>query len=125
MNRRGEKRAGRRQPGRQPRPLPATDDGVSVAPLLERHPQQSSKHAGSAPSAPDGLIGVTVGAANPLPLYPSTCTNPAVPPLRELAEEYRRRGDGCVTLYGRAVRVTHPLASFGMESRTDDGTATS
>jgi glycerol-3-phosphate dehydrogenase len=96
-----------------------------VAPLLEQHPRQSSKHAGSAPSAADGLTGVTVAAANPLPLYPSTRTNPAVPPLRELAEEYRRRGDGCVTLYGRAVRVTHPLASFGMESRTDDGTATS
>ena len=46
---------------------------------------------------------------------PALCNAP-VPPLAELARDYRRRGDGCVMLYGRPHRVAHPIASFGMES---------
>ena len=49
--------------------------------------------------------------------YPPRRTNDPVPPLEELAKDYRRRGDGTVCVYpGRAWRVTHPLSSFGMES---------
>ena len=51
--------------------------------------------------------------------------NSKIPTLSELAADYRRRGDGCVTLYGRVVRVTHPLSSFGMESHTADGSSSS
>jgi hypothetical protein len=61
-------------------------------------------------------VGVTRAATSPLPLEPPPhrC-NDAVPPLAQLAAEYRMRGDGYVTLYGRPRRVTHPIASFGME----------
>ena len=83
----------------------------------------------SAKLAPDGLIGVTAAATNPLPLSNHKARpkhhNSPVPTLTELAADYRRRGDGCVKVYGRVVRVTHPLASFGMESHMDDGSATS
>ena len=47
---------------------------------------------------------------------PPRVVNGTVPTLRELAEEYRRRGDGKVTVYGREWVVTHPIASFGMET---------
>ena len=36
--------------------------------------------------------------------------------LATLAADYRARGDGCVRLYGRPRRVTHPIASYGMEA---------
>ena len=42
--------------------------------------------------------------------------NAPVPPLATLAADYRARGDGCVRLYGRPRRVTHPIASYGMEA---------
>ena len=42
--------------------------------------------------------------------------NATVPPLADLAADYRARGDGCVRLYGRPRRVTHPIASYGMEA---------
>jgi hypothetical protein len=39
-----------------------------------------------------------------------------VPGLEELAADYQRRGDGTVRVYGKTHRVTHPIASFGLES---------
>ena len=44
--------------------------------------------------------------------------NAPVPPLATLAADYRARGDGCVRLYGRPRRVTHPIASYGMEAES-------
>merc|ERR1711871_989900 len=88
------------------------------------------------------ITAVTDAAEAPLPLrprlvrsntgmvtsYPALCNAP-VPPLAELARDYRRRGDGCVMLYGRPHRVAHPIASFGMESHlaagADDANANS
>jgi len=62
------------------------------------------------------LCGVTAATSNPFPLGQcSLKNNPPVPTLEELVEDYNRRGDGCVELYGRPHRVTHPLSSFGME----------
>lgn len=39
-----------------------------------------------------------------------------MPGLEELAADYQRRGDGTVRVYGKTHRVTHPIASFGLES---------
>ena len=39
-----------------------------------------------------------------------------------LAAEYKRRGDGRVTVWGKEWVVTHPLASFGMETYDGDHT---
>jgi len=67
--------------------------------------------------AADEPQGVTAAAGAPAPLAPPPrAANERVPPLAELARDYRARADGCVTLHGRAVRVTHPISSFGMES---------
>ena len=72
------------------------------------------------------LVGVTDAAQRPIALaalpparQPRFCNAP-VPTLAELAADYRRRGDGCVELYGRPHRVTHPIASFGMETHNGD-----
>jgi len=63
------------------------------------------------------LQGVTAAASNPFPLGKrSLKSNPPVPSLEDLAEDYGRRGDGCVELYGQPQRVTHPQSSFGMEA---------
>jgi hypothetical protein len=45
-----------------------------------------------------------------------------VPTLRELAQDYQRRGDGKVTVYGKEWVVTHPLSSFGMETYNGEDT---
>ena len=65
-------------------------------------------------------IGVTDAALNPLPLEPIAPRNTTVPTLRELAAEYRVRGDGYVTLYGRPRRVTHPITAFGLQTLSID-----
>jgi len=44
------------------------------------------------------------------------CQLEAVPTLQALSKEYQVRGDGCVTVYGKLWKVTHPIASFGMET---------
>lgn len=38
-----------------------------------------------------------------------------LPSLADLARQFQLRGDGCLELYGRVHRVTHPVASFGLE----------
>ena len=63
-----------------------------------------------------GLPGVTEAASSPEPLDDRVCPNGDVPGLGELARQYRRRRDGHVEIYGRPWRVTHPIATFGMES---------
>jgi L-2-hydroxyglutarate oxidase LhgO len=90
----------------------AVDDGLSGA---------SSCLGGSGRGHlpfPDGCaVGVTEAALMPVPLEPAPeRLNGPVPSLAELAAEYRRRGDGRVTLYGRLRRVTHPVTSFGLQS---------
>ena len=50
------------------------------------------------------------------PATPARVANGPVPDLADLAAEYKRRGDGKVTVWGGEWVVTHPLASFGMES---------
>ena len=74
---------------------------------------------------PDGCpVGVTTAAHHPAALQVHTAAHSrmqakrteALPTLSVLAHEYRKRGDGCVTLYGVPRRVTHPIASFGMET---------
>ena len=61
------------------------------------------------------LPGVSASACAPLPVAQSIA-NPPVPPLHQLARDYRKRGDGRVCVYGRSHRVTHPISSFGMET---------
>ena len=74
------------------------------------------------------LVGVTQAAESPLPVRERgqgrgpVRSNAPVPTLTELARDYRRRGDGCVTLYDRPQRVTHPITSFGMECHPATGT---
>lgn len=81
--------------------------------------------------APDGLMGVTHCVANPLPLplhpHPHSHNNRScsqVPCLAEMAADYQshlKSGDGqkgTVLLYGKRVRVTHPITSFGLEHYT-------
>ena len=64
----------------------------------------------------NALPGVSESACNPLPVAREPLRNPLVPPLEELARDYRDRGDGTVRVYGRIHRVTHPISSFGMET---------
>ena len=68
--------------------------------------------------APDGLTPISAAARNPERLVAtvSKVSNARVPPLAELARNYRERGDGFVEVYGRPQRVTHPISSFGMGS---------
>jgi len=67
------------------------------------------------------LCGVTDAANAPLPLGSrSRVANASVPSLEDLVKDYQTRDDGCVMLYGRPQRVTHPLSSFGMEAYVTD-----
>lgn len=94
--------------------------------------------------AEDGLLGISVCASSPLSLdeinqnliiKKSSNNNknnnntpiincPTVPPLEVLAKEFQENikltgknpAEGSVTLYGRQHRVTHPIASFGLET---------
>lgn len=60
-----------------------------------------------------------VSAMKQRPVQPRCrCPLEAAPSLAQLAEDYRRSGDGTVEVYGRRWRVTHPLSSFGMETYT-------
>jgi hypothetical protein len=72
---------------------------------------------GHVPPADGCAVGITEAALRPVPLEPAPRRlNGPVPPLAALAAEYRRRGDGRVTLYGRLRRVTHPVTSFGLQT---------
>ena len=64
------------------------------------------------------MRGVTEAANNPDPLEHDRNIkhNGPVPTLKQLAENYRHRGDGTVEIYGRVWHVTHPISSFGMET---------
>ena len=65
----------------------------------------------------DQLPGVTESASSPLPLDSSKVKqNAQLPPLEKLAADYRESGDGTVLVYGKRLKVAHPLSSFGMES---------
>lgn len=80
--------------------------------------------------APDGLLGVSISASSPLPLTEIYSKSKQVipcapvPPLHILAKEFqdnvklsnKNPAEGYVTLYGKQCRVTHPIASFGMET---------
>jgi hypothetical protein len=39
-----------------------------------------------------------------------------VPPLAVLREDFQRRNDGTVMIYGRLHRVTHPITAHGLGS---------
>jgi hypothetical protein len=65
--------------------------------------------------ASDAVLGVSEALRVPAPAD-GVVPNAPVTPLSALAAEYAARGDGAVTIYGRAHRVTHPIASFGMQS---------
>ena len=76
------------------------------------------------------LARVTTAATSPLPLQhtPSRVlradgTVQSLPTLSDLAAQYQRRGDGKVVLYpgADAVRVTHCLSAYGMESLAQGG----
>ena len=74
--------------------------------------------AHAAASSEAALVGVTEAATHPAKLpRPPRARNGAAPPLDALARDYAARGDGKVTVYGRPHRVTHCIASFGMETR--------
>lgn len=79
----------------------------------------SGRSAGHGQPRPaDGCaVGVTEAALGPVPLEPAPeRRNGPMPSLATLAAEYRRRGDGRVTLYGKLRRVTHPVTSFGLQT---------
>ena len=62
----------------------------------------------------EDMLGVTEAAASPAPSNVTVC-NPKVPTLAQLAEAYKRRGDGKVEVYeGTVETVTHPISIFGM-----------
>ena len=78
---------------------------------------RSASVLGECGHASASMLGVTEAADAPSPLQPPPrVANGAVPSLGELARDYRLRADGTVLLYGRPTRVTHPLASYGMQS---------
>ena len=82
-------------------------------------PVHASALGAAGPPPPDGCaVGVTHAACNPesAPQPAPAVRNAPVPPLATLAADYRARGAGCVRLYGRPRRVTHPIASYGMEA---------
>jgi glycerol-3-phosphate dehydrogenase len=66
--------------------------------------------------AKEALPGVTEVAHAPVKLHPEAKHSQKVPTLKQLADEFKRRGDGYVTIYGRLHRVTHPISSFGLDS---------
>ena len=67
---------------------------------------------------PDGCpVGVTTAARTPVALDPPPLAHAAqLPSLSLLAEAYDKHSDGTVLLHGQKHRVTHPIASFGMET---------
>ena len=67
-------------------------------------------------SAKDGLLGVTAAANSPVPVNRNVTRCERVPSLKELSDDYKKRGDGTILIHGRSVRVTHPISSFGMGS---------
>lgn len=78
---------------------------------------------GEGPVSESTLAGVTHCATTnggpstlEYPPTPARVPNGRVPALAVLAAEYKRRGDGKVTVWGKEWVVTHPLASFGMET---------
>ena len=87
--------------------------GEYVSELFEQMFTGESGHASAS------VLGVTEAANAPTALLPAGLLAeqlPSVPSLGELAEDYRQRGDGMVELWGRPHSVTHPIASFGMET---------
>lgn len=82
-------------------------------------------------SSEASLERVTAAVAAPLPLQysPVRVFGPEgeaiqpLPTLSQLAAQYQQRGDGMVVLYPGtdAVRVTHCLSTYGMESMTATG----
>ena len=93
--------------------------------------QQDRRDAAATDNSEASLERVTAAVATSLPLQHSpTCVlgpeGKAVQPLPtllELAAQYRQRGDGTVVLYPgtEAVRVTHCLSTYGMESMMEVG----
>jgi len=83
--------------------------------------------ADGAPPCHDGCpVGVTAAAMRPAELSPHVAAAQRcgpMPSLEELAADYRARADGTVMLHGRPQRVTHPIASFGMETMDLDAKA--
>ena len=67
------------------------------------------------------IMGVSLAVLAPIATARRVKQLPSVPPLAELAQEYRERGDGRVTLYGRSWPVTHPISRAGFESLGVDG----
>ena len=65
---------------------------------------------------PSDLPGVSSCAQSPIKVPPDVKVNGKVPPLSELAKNFKSRGDGTVEIYGKPHRVTHPISSFGMET---------
>lgn len=94
--------------------------------VADLHQQQDRKCCAATDSSEASLERVTAAVAAPLPLQHSPrCVFEAqgeviqlLPTLSELAAQYQQRGDGKVVLYPGtdAVRVTHCLSTFGMES---------
>ena len=94
---------------------------------LEENPRSSSKSVigTSIPGDRNKLMeeansmpGVTEAACHPDPLDPRVkVANGPIPSLDELSESFNALGDGTVEVYGRTWRVTHPISSFGMETR--------
>ncbi|GBG33495.1 NADFAD-dependent dehydrogenase, putative [Hondaea fermentalgiana] len=88
--------------------------GEYIANLVDGIFEPERESSTSPSTSSSSMPGVSAAAASPAP-RPSQRLEP-VPSLQTLANEYRARGDGCVTLYGRVHRVTHPISSFGMET---------
>lgn len=92
--------------------------------------QQDRKGATATDNSEASLERVTAAVAAPLPLQHSPmCVMEGgkaiqpLPTLSELAAQYQQRGDGTVVLYpgADAVRVTHCLSTYGMESMAQVG----
>ena len=49
--------------------------------------------------------------------------NPAIPPLKELAEDYQLREDGRVVVFGEEWEVSHAISKAGLLTMKVDGDA--
>lgn len=73
--------------------------------------------------SPDGLAGVSESARNPIEKSAVANTPAKIPSIADLSRDYMSRNvpgqPGCVEVFGRLHRVTHPISSFGMESHVN------
>ena len=63
----------------------------------------------------DTIISITDAENNPIRVSNTVKRSPPLPSLDDLSQQYKERNDGKVVIHGMEHRVTHLIASFGME----------